>query len=115
MVQRIVNPYLASKKVQADSHNVSIFPAGHTDLHLGDVLFFNIGDTICGCNLTTFRQVVGAANNNTDLFSCQKFTKLFIKMALNSLSSSQSSKDPQIPPCDSPAYKTITVLVREGG
>ncbi|KAJ9060956.1 hypothetical protein DSO57_1025502 [Entomophthora muscae] len=100
---------VASKKVQADSHNFSILPAGHADLHLGDVLFFNIGDTICGRNPTTFSQVVGAANGHTVLFSCHKVAEMFTNMALNALSSSQLLKDLQLPPCDFPAYKLITV------
>ncbi|KAJ9080079.1 hypothetical protein DSO57_1028906 [Entomophthora muscae] len=54
---------VASKKIQADGHNVSIFPAGHANLHLGHVLFFNIEDTICERNPTTFSQVVSAAND----------------------------------------------------
>ncbi|KAJ9064907.1 hypothetical protein DSO57_1025434 [Entomophthora muscae] len=29
---------VASKKIEADSHKFSIFPAGHADLHLGDVV-----------------------------------------------------------------------------
>ncbi|KAJ9058696.1 hypothetical protein DSO57_1009775 [Entomophthora muscae] len=96
---------VVSKKVQADGHNISVFPAGHAVLHLGDVLFFNIGDTICGRNPTIFSQVVGTANNNTGLFPRQKVAEMFTKMAFNALSSSQSSKDPQLPHCD-----IVTVL-----
>ncbi|KAJ9050973.1 hypothetical protein DSO57_1009060 [Entomophthora muscae] len=102
---------VASKKIQADGHNVSFFPARHDDLHLGNVLFFNIGDTICGRNPTTSSQVVSAANNPIVPFSCQKITDMFTKMALNALGNSQSPKDPQLPPCDSPAYKPISVLL----
>ncbi|KAJ9057080.1 hypothetical protein DSO57_1025911 [Entomophthora muscae] len=101
---------VASKKIQAEGHNISIFPAGQADLHLGDVLFFNIGDIICGCNPTTFSQVVSAANNPSVLFPCQKIADMFTKMAFNALSNNQSPKDPQLPTCDSLLHKPITVL-----
>ncbi|KAJ9085537.1 hypothetical protein DSO57_1012997 [Entomophthora muscae] len=98
---------VASKKVQVDSHNVSTFPAGHADLHLGDMLFFKIGDIICGRNPTTFSQVVGVTNDPIVSFPCQNIADMFTKMALNDLSNSQSPKDLQLPPHDSLVYKPI--------
>ncbi|KAJ9086093.1 hypothetical protein DSO57_1007755 [Entomophthora muscae] len=103
---------VASKKIQAESHNISIFPVCHADLHLGDVLFFNIGGTIRERNSTTFSQVLSSANNPSVLFPHQKIAEMFTKMAFNALVKSQSPKDPQLPPCDSPVYKPITVLPR---
>ncbi|KAJ9066988.1 hypothetical protein DSO57_1004086 [Entomophthora muscae] len=101
---------VASKKIKAGGHNVSILPAGHANLHLDETLFFNIGDTIQERNPTTFNQVVSAANNPIVPFSCQNIAKFFAKMTFNALSSSQYPKDPQLPPCDSPVYKSITFL-----
>ncbi|KAJ9076296.1 hypothetical protein DSO57_1027623 [Entomophthora muscae] len=101
---------VASKKIQADSHDVSIFPAVHANLYLGDVLFFNTGGTICECNPTTFIQVVGAANNYTLLFPCQKVADMFTKMTLNAHRSSQSPKDEQLPIFNSLVCCPITVI-----
>ncbi|KAJ9083650.1 hypothetical protein DSO57_1032595 [Entomophthora muscae] len=69
-----------------------------------------LGTPSVGATPTTFSQVIGAANDHTGLFPFQKVAKMFTKMALNALSSSQSSNDPQLPPCDSLAYKLIIVL-----
>ncbi|KAJ9060428.1 hypothetical protein DSO57_1030986 [Entomophthora muscae] len=101
---------VAFKKIKADGHDVSIFPARYANLHLGDVLFFNIGDTICGSNLMTFSQVVSVANNNTLLFPCHKVANMFTNMHFCAFGIRQSQRDSQLPPCDSPVYKPITVL-----
>ncbi|KAJ9047997.1 hypothetical protein DSO57_1039483 [Entomophthora muscae] len=101
---------VASKKIKAGGHNVSILPAGHANLHLSETLFFNIGDTIQERNPTTFNQVVSAANNPIVPFYCQKIAEIFTKMDFNVLSSSQYPKDSQLPPYDSLVYKSITFL-----
>ncbi|KAJ9056856.1 hypothetical protein DSO57_1028574 [Entomophthora muscae] len=105
---------VASENIKAGGHGIAIFSARHADLHLGDVLSFNIEGTICERNPTTFRQVVSAANGPTVLFSHQKITDMFTKMALNALSNSQSPKDPQLPPCDFLVYKPTTLLPESG-
>ncbi|KAJ9064506.1 hypothetical protein DSO57_1029879 [Entomophthora muscae] len=92
---------VAFEKIQAGGHNVLIFPAGHANLNLGDVLFFNIGDTIQEHNPTTFNQEVSAAHNQPVHFPRQKAADMFTKMVLIAHSSSQSSKDPQLLPCKS--------------
>ncbi|KAJ9055436.1 hypothetical protein DSO57_1003933 [Entomophthora muscae] len=61
----------ALKVIQGCGHQASVYPAGHADVHLADVVFFNMGSTLQERHPQAFNNLYLGVLDHNFLFGCQ--------------------------------------------
>ncbi|KAJ9055168.1 hypothetical protein DSO57_1007080 [Entomophthora muscae] len=70
----------ALKAIQGLGHQSSVYPDGHNDIHLADVVLFNIRDTFQERRPQAFNDLYLSVLNHKSLFSYQMMAYLFAQM-----------------------------------
>ncbi|KAJ9066231.1 hypothetical protein DSO57_1011560 [Entomophthora muscae] len=68
----------ALKAIQGRGHQASVYPTGHADVHLADVVFFNIGDTLREHHPQAFNNLYLGVLDHNFLFGHQMVADLFV-------------------------------------
>ncbi|KAJ9058301.1 hypothetical protein DSO57_1013786 [Entomophthora muscae] len=73
----------ALEVIQGCGHQASVYPAGHADVHLADVIFFNMGSTLRERRPQAFNKLYLGVLDHIFLFGCQMVADLFVKMVFH--------------------------------
>ncbi|KAJ9080832.1 hypothetical protein DSO57_1020815 [Entomophthora muscae] len=103
----------ALKAIQKRRHQTSVYPAGHADIHLGDVVLFNIGDTVREHRPQAFNDLYLGVFNHESLFDQQMVADLFTQIVFHVKMGNQSCKDKHLPPCATVTYQPIKAMTNE--
>ncbi|KAJ9090197.1 hypothetical protein DSO57_1004775 [Entomophthora muscae] len=103
----------ALEVIQGRRNQASVYPTSHADIHLADVVFFNIGDTVQQRCLQAFNDLYIGVFDHESLFGCQMVTDLFVQMVFHMNMDNQSCKDKHIPPCATAIYQPTTAMANE--
>ncbi|KAJ9065471.1 hypothetical protein DSO57_1019379 [Entomophthora muscae] len=79
----------ALKAIQQHRHQALVYPASHADIHLGDVIFFNIRDTVQERHPQAFNDLYLGVLDNNSLFGHQMVADLFAQMVFHGFCSWQ--------------------------
>ncbi|KAJ9057399.1 hypothetical protein DSO57_1023057 [Entomophthora muscae] len=82
----------ALEAIQQRQHQDSVYPAGHADIHLGYVVFFNIRDTLQECLPKAFNDLYLGVLDHNSLFGHQMVADLFAQIVFNVNMGNQSQK-----------------------
>ncbi|KAJ9089125.1 hypothetical protein DSO57_1016047 [Entomophthora muscae] len=88
----------ALKAIQECGHQASVYPDGHANIHLADVVFFNIGITLQECRPQAFINLYLGVLDHYFLFGHQMTADLFAQMVFHMNMGNQSCKDNCLPP-----------------
>ncbi|KAJ9085630.1 hypothetical protein DSO57_1012003 [Entomophthora muscae] len=97
----------ALEAIQGRRHQASVYPAGHADIYLADVVFFNMGSTLWECRPQAFNDLYLGVLDHNFLFGCQIVADLFVQMVAHVNTGNQSQKDKRLPPCVTSTYQPI--------
>ncbi|KAJ9052458.1 hypothetical protein DSO57_1033926 [Entomophthora muscae] len=97
----------ALKAIQGCGHQASVYPASHAYIHLGDVVFFNIGFTVQEHHPQAFNGIYLGVLNHNSLFGHQIVADLFAQMVFHVNMSNQSRKDKRLLPRATATYQSI--------
>ncbi|KAJ9055966.1 hypothetical protein DSO57_1037904 [Entomophthora muscae] len=103
----MVGSSIVLEAIQERGHQASMYPTGHTDIHLADVVFFNIGDKVWERRPQAFNDIYLEVLNYKSLFGCQIMADLFAQIVFHVNMGNQSRKDKHLPPCTTAAYQPI--------
>ncbi|KAJ9050935.1 hypothetical protein DSO57_1009542 [Entomophthora muscae] len=103
----------ALKAIQGRGHQASVYPAGHADIHLANVVFFNIRDTVRQCCLQAFNDLYLGVLDHKSLLGCQMVADLFAQMVFHVNMYNQSCKDRRLPPRVRNAFPDSILLVNK--
>ncbi|KAJ9073660.1 hypothetical protein DSO57_1013902 [Entomophthora muscae] len=101
------------KDIRDAGHQVEIYPANHADLHLGDVLFYNIGSLLRKHNPTSFKQVKSLITNQEALFPATAVKALHSVIVSYANDSKKLNKDSRLPPRHSPLFIPAPVVTEQ--
>ncbi|KAJ9087163.1 hypothetical protein DSO57_1035971 [Entomophthora muscae] len=103
----------ALEAIQECRHQASVYPAGHANIHLADVVFFNIRDTHQECCPQAFNNLYLGVLDHNFLFGHQMVADLFAQMVFHVNMGNQSRKDKRLPPCATATYQSIQPMTDE--
>ncbi|KAJ9060261.1 hypothetical protein DSO57_1032740 [Entomophthora muscae] len=103
----------ALEAIQQCGHQVSVYPAGHANVHLEDFVFFNIGDTLWECHPQAFNNLYLGVLDHNFLFGHQIVADLFAQMVFHVNMGNQSHKDKRLPPRATATYQPIQPMTDE--
>ncbi|KAJ9076201.1 hypothetical protein DSO57_1028511 [Entomophthora muscae] len=103
----------ALEAIQGRGHQASVYPAGHADVYLADVIFFNIGDTLQERRPQAFNDLYLGVLDHNFLFSRQMVADLFAQMVFHVNMGNQSRKDKHLPPRATATYQPIQPMTDE--
>ncbi|KAJ9066814.1 hypothetical protein DSO57_1005777 [Entomophthora muscae] len=103
----------ALKAIQGRRHQASVYPAGHTDVHLADVVFFNMGSTLQERHLQAFNDLYLGVLDHNFFFGCQMMADLFVQMVFHVNIGNQSRKNKHLPPWATATYQPIQPMTNE--
>ncbi|KAJ9068154.1 hypothetical protein DSO57_1031549 [Entomophthora muscae] len=89
----------ALEAIQGRGHQASVYPAGHANDHLADVVFFNIRDTLRESCPQVFNNLYLGVLDHNFLFGHQMVADLFAQMVFYVNMGNQSRKDKRLLPC----------------
>ncbi|KAJ9049905.1 hypothetical protein DSO57_1019665 [Entomophthora muscae] len=98
---------IALEAIQGRRHQASAYSASHTDIHLADAVFFNIGDTVQEHRPQAFNNLYLGVLDHGSLFDCQMVANLFAQIVFHVNMDNQSQKDKCLPPCATATYQPI--------
>ncbi|KAJ9066270.1 hypothetical protein DSO57_1011143 [Entomophthora muscae] len=79
----------------------------HANIHLADVAFFSIGDTVRECHPQAFNDLYLRVLDHNSLFGHQMMGDLFAQIVFHVNMGNQSRKDKRLPPCATATYQPI--------
>ncbi|KAJ9082089.1 hypothetical protein DSO57_1007684 [Entomophthora muscae] len=88
----------ALEAIQEHRHQASVYPSGHTNIQLADVVFFKIGDTLWERRPQAFSNLYLGVLDHNSLFGHQIVADLFAQMVFHINMDNQSCKDKRLPP-----------------
>ena len=103
----------ALEAIQQRGHQASVYPAGHADVHLADVVFFNIGDTLRERRPQAFNDLYLGVLDHNSLFGRQMVADLFAQMVFHVNMGNQLRKDKRLPPRATATYQPIQPMTDE--
>ncbi|KAJ9056270.1 hypothetical protein DSO57_1034996 [Entomophthora muscae] len=98
------------KAIEQRGHQASVYPAGHADIHMADVVFFNIGDKLWENLPQAFNNLYLGVLDHNSLFGHQMVADLFAQMVFHMNMGNQSRKDKLLS-----SYATATVVFGSWG
>ncbi|KAJ9085953.1 hypothetical protein DSO57_1009004 [Entomophthora muscae] len=103
----------ALEAIQGRRHQASVYPTGHADVHLADVVFFKIGDTLWERHPQAFTDLYLGVLDHNFLFGHQMVADLFVQMGFHVNMGNQSHKDKRLPPRATATYQPIQPMTDE--
>ncbi|KAJ9059617.1 hypothetical protein DSO57_1000576 [Entomophthora muscae] len=103
----------ALESIQGHRHQASFYPTGHADIHLADIVFFNIRDTVQEHRPQTFKNLYLGVLYHDSLFGWQMVADLFVQMVSHGNMGNQSQKNKHLPPCAIATYQPIKPMTDE--
>ncbi|KAJ9083522.1 hypothetical protein DSO57_1033964 [Entomophthora muscae] len=95
------------KAIQGHMHQAPVYPTGHADIHLADVVFFNIVDTVQQRLPQAFKDLYIGILNHDSLFGQKMMADLFAQIVFHVIMDNQLQKDKRLPPCVKAFYQPI--------
>ncbi|KAJ9079248.1 hypothetical protein DSO57_1037377 [Entomophthora muscae] len=92
----------ALEAIQGRGHQASVYPASHADVHLADVVFFNMGSTLQERRPQAFNNLYLGVLDHNSLFSYQMVADLFAQIVFHVNMGNQSRKDKRL--CGVPVH-----------
>ncbi|KAJ9067341.1 hypothetical protein DSO57_1000253 [Entomophthora muscae] len=99
--------------IQGRRHQASVYPASHADIHLADVIFFNMGSTLQERCPQAFNNLYLGVLDHNFIFGRQMVADLFVQMVFYVNMGNQSRKDKRLPPRATATYQPIQPMTNE--
>ncbi|KAJ9076930.1 hypothetical protein DSO57_1021653 [Entomophthora muscae] len=101
------------KAIQQCGHQALVYPTGHADIYLDDVVFFKIRSTLQECRPQAFNNLYLGVLDHNSLFGLKIVADLFAQIVFYVNMGNQSHKDKHLPPCATATYQPIQPMMDE--
>ncbi|KAJ9083472.1 hypothetical protein DSO57_1034415 [Entomophthora muscae] len=112
-VTKIEDSFTAIKIIKVHMHQSSVYPAVYADIHLADVVFFNIEDTFWQLRLQKFNDLYLGGLDHDSLFGQQMVADLFAQKVFHVYMGNQSQKNKHLSPHAIAVYQPIKPMSYE--